>query len=57
MRHKTSNAQQSASKMQGRKNSERTYVVARDINITYRLHRQGYLTVEIPEIEVWREQL
>lgn len=59
MKTTNSNAHQSVSKIQSRKNSEKstTHVVARNINITYRMHKQGYLTMEIPEIEIWREQL
>lgn len=39
------------------KNTKTTiHMVAKNISITYRLHRQGYLTIEIPEIEIWREQ-
>lgn len=34
-----------------------TRIKAKNIYITYRLHRQGFLTLEIPEIEYWREQL
>jgi hypothetical protein len=33
-----------------------THIVAKDIYLTFRLARQGYLTLEIPEIEIWREQ-
>jgi hypothetical protein len=33
-----------------------THVVARNISINFRLTKQGYLTIEIPEIEIWREQ-
>lgn len=51
------NAHQSASKMQGRKSSDQaTHIVAKNISITLYMARQGYLTMEIPEIEIWREQ-
>lgn len=45
-------------KNKGKKQATKTttHVVTRNIFITYRMHRQGYLTVEIPEIEIWREQ-
>jgi hypothetical protein len=33
-----------------------TRIVAKNISLTYRMAKQGYLTLEIPEIEVWREQ-
>lgn len=35
---------------------ERLVLRAKNINITYRMDRQGFLTMSIPEIELWREQ-
>jgi hypothetical protein len=51
-------SKKNVAKQQGRKNSSKTttHVVAKNINLTFRLNRQGYLTLSIPEVEIWREQ-
>jgi hypothetical protein len=33
-----------------------THIVAKNISLTYRMAKQGFLTIEVPEIEIWREQ-
>lgn len=45
-------------KKQAHNNTGKKQIVlrAKNISITYRMARQGYLTMSIPEIEVWREQ-
>ena len=39
-------------------NNNKQHIVlrAKNINITYRMAKQGFLTMSIPEIEIWREQ-
>lgn len=45
-------------KQQAHNNTGKKQLVlrAKNINLTYRMTRQGYLTLSIPEIEIWREQ-